>query len=733
MSVYKSTHTLKGGFRVGSSLFLFDLKPILQEFTNLAALTNIKAHMSTHRFILFLFSIVTSIPLFAQVKVACIGNSVTYGYGIENRETNSYPAQLQQLLGSEYEVQNFGKSGSTLLRKGHRPYNEQDEYQAALQYKPDIAVIHLGLNDTDPRNWPDYQENFIPDYLQLIQDIKASNPKVRVLICRLSPITDKHSRFKSGTRDWYWQIQQQIEQIAATQKLQLIDLQEILYNRPELLPDAIHPNAEGASLIAKRVYSSITGDFGGLALPLTFSDNMVLQRDMPLTLSGTADNGTKVSIEIAGKKAKTTTADNGKWTLTLPPLQAGGPYILEVKADKETRSLQNVMVGEVWLCSGQSNMAWMLKQSKDGKEAIEQANNPNIRLLNMQPRWQTYDVEWPKATMDSLNRLQYYSNNGWQETTPATAADFSAIAYYFGQMLQDSLQVPVGLILNAVGGSNAESWIDRKSLEHNHQLVDILKDWTQNDMIQQWCRQRGAKNIKQSEYKEQRHPYQPCYLFEAGILPLQKYPVRGVLWYQGESNAHNIEIHEALFTQLVDSWRTNWNQNLPFYFVQLSSLNRPSWPRFRDSQRKLAHTVPNTYMAVSSDKGDSLDVHPTDKQPVGQRLALQALKNSYGRNQLTAFGPDPSRIEYKDKVVEVTFNNATTLQPAEGDVLIGFEIAGSDGMYYPASATTNGNKVTLKANEVKQPVSVRYGWQPFTRANLVNEALLPASTFSNQK
>lgn len=733
MSVYKSTHTLKGGFRVGSSLFLFDLKPILQEFTNLAALTNIKAHMSTHRFILFLFSVVTSIPLFAQVKVACIGNSVTYGYGIENRETNSYPAQLQQLLGSEYEVQNFGKSGSTLLRKGHRPYNEQDEYQAALQYKPDIAVIHLGLNDTDPRNWPDYQENFIPDYLQLIQDIKASNPKVRVLICRLSPITDKHSRFKSGTRDWYWQIQQQIEQIAATQKLQLIDLQEILYNRPELLPDAIHPNAEGASLIAKRVYSSITGDFGGLALPLTFSDNMVMQRDMPLTLSGTADNGTKVSIEIAGKKAKTTTADNGKWTLTLPPLQAGGPYILEVKADKETKKFKNVMVGEVWLCSGQSNMAWMLKQSKGGKEAIEQANNPNIRLLNMQPRWQTYDVEWPKATMDSLNNLQYYKNNGWQESSPATAADFSAIAYYFGQMLQDSLQVPVGLILNAVGGSNTESWIDRKSLEHNHQLVDILKDWTQNDMIQQWCRQRGAKNIKQSEYKEQRHPYQPCYLFEAGILPLQKYPVRGVLWYQGESNAHNIEIHEALFTQLVDSWRTNWNQNLPFYFVQLSSLNRPSWPRFRDSQRKLAHTVPNTYMVVSSDKGDSLDVHPTDKQPVGQRLALQALKNSYGRNQLTAFGPDPSRIEYKDKVVEVTFNNATTLQPAEGDALIGFEIAGSDGMYYPASATTNGNKVTLKANEVKQPVSVRYGWQPFTRANLVNEALLPASTFSNQK
>lgn len=689
--------------------------------------------MRIHKIILCTVSLVVSTPFFAQTKVACIGNSVTYGYCVENRETNAYPAQLQQLLGSEYEVQNFGKSGSTLLRKGHRPYNEQEVYKAALEFKPDIAVIHLGLNDTDPRNWPEYQENFIPDYLQLIQDIKASNPKVRVLICRLSPITDKHSRFKSGTRDWYWQIQQQIEQIAATQKLQLIDLQEILYNRPELLPDALHPNAEGASLIAKRVYSSITGDFGGLALPLTFSDNMVLQRDMPLTLSGTADNGTKVSIEIAGKKAKTTTADNGKWTLTLPPLQAGGPYILEVKADKETKKFKNVMVGEVWLCSGQSNMAWKLKQSKDGKQAIEQSNNPNIRLLNMQPRWETYEVEWPKATMDSLNNLQYYKNNGWQESSPATAADFSAIAYYFGQMLQDSLQVPVGLILNAVGGSNTESWIDRKSLEHNHQLVDILKDWTKNDMIHPWCSQRGAKNIKLSEYKEQRHPYQPCYLFEAGILPLQKYPVRGVLWYQGESNAHNIEIHEALFTQLVDSWRTNWNQNLPFYFVQLSSLNRPSWPRFRDSQRKLAHTVPNTYMAVSSDKGDSLDVHPTNKQPVGQRLALQALKNSYGRNQLTACGPDPSRIEYKNKVVEVTFNNATILQPAEGDVLIGFEIAGSDGMYYPASATTNGNKVTLKANEVKQPVSVRYGWQPFTRANLVNEALLPASTFSNQK
>ena len=211
-----------------------------------------------------------------KIKVACVGNSVTYGAGIENREVNSYPAQLQRMLGDDYEVVNFGKSGATLLNKGHRPYCEQEEYKAALDFAGDRVVIHLGLNDTDPRNWPNYRDHFVKDYLSLIASFRKANPDCRIWICRMTPISHRHPRFKSGTRDWYWLEQETIEEIARLANTGLIDLQEGLYNRPDLLPDALHPNTEGAGILAKTVYGELTGNYGGLRMPATYSDNMVL-------------------------------------------------------------------------------------------------------------------------------------------------------------------------------------------------------------------------------------------------------------------------------------------------------------------------------------------------------------------------------------------------------------------------------------------------------------------------
>ena len=182
----------------------------------------------------------------------------------------------------------------------------------------------------------------------------------------------------------------------------------------------------------------------------------------------------------------------------------------------------------------------------------------------MQPYEETNAVEWRPSFLDSLNRLQYYRTTGWTETDTATIGDFSAIAYYFGKMLNDSLNVPVGLILNAIGGSPCEAWIDRRTLEYD--LPDILQDWKHNDMIQDWVRQRAGQNIRQANRKEQRHPYEPCYLFEAGILPLEHYPIAGIIWYQGESNAHHTELAEQLFPMLVNSWRHYWQSpRLPFY------------------------------------------------------------------------------------------------------------------------------------------------------------------------
>ena len=680
----------------------------------------------------FLFACIAlsliAISLHAQkIKVACVGNSVTYGYGLDRPEVNAYPAQLQRLLGDEFEVGNFGKSGATLLNKGHRPYMQQEEFKKAIAFAGDRVIIHLGLNDTDPRNWPNYRDEFVSDYLALIDSFRLVNPKCKIAICRMTPISNRHQRFESGTRDWYWQIQKSIEEIAEIANVSLIDLQEGLYNRPDLLPDALHPNIEGAGIIASKVYCALTGDYGGLQLSQLYSDNMVLQREEEIVLSGIANAGDVVTVTIGRQKKKAITSSNGKWSVVLDPLQTGNPYTLTISTSKKKYVFNNVLAGEVWLCSGQSNMAFMVKEGAEKREQLAKASSkPQIRFFDMKPRWLTNSEEWDVSALDSLNRLQYYKETKWQECTEQTAANVSAIAYEFGMMLSDSLHVPVGLIINAIGGSACESWIDRKTLEFSY--PDILYSWKENDRIQPWVRERASLNVKQSSNKLQRHPYEPCYLFEAGIAPLAKYPVKGVIWYQGESNAHNIEVHEILFPLLVESWRKNWNKELPFYYVQLSSLNRPSWTWFRHSQRRMLKDIRCVGMAVSSDCGDSTNVHPTRKKEVGDRLARLALHDTYGKS-LTPSGPQFRSVEFTNGAAFVTFDFNEGMHSSDGESLKTFEIAEHEGVFFSAMAEVVDGRIKVWSKEVKNPRFVRYGWQPFTRANLVNKEGLPASTF----
>lgn len=661
------------------------------------------------------------------VRVACVGNSITYGAGIENRERDAYPAQLQRMLGEGYVVGNFGKSGATLLNKGHRPYIGQEEFQQALTFAGDVVVIHLGINDTDPRDWPNYRDYFVRDYLALIDSFRVVNPKARILVARMTPITYCHSRFESGTRDWHEQIQHAIERVAELAGAQLIDFHAPLYPYPFMLPDAVHPTAEGAGILAQTVCSAITGDYGGLRLPQVYSDNMVLQRDCPLEVRGTANAGEEVTVSIAGQKQRAKTGSDGQWCVRLKPMQAGGPHTLAVSAGKTWLHFSNVLVGEVWLCSGQSNMEFMLKEASTARMDIPQSGNNNIRLLDMKARWRTNPVEWEVSVLDSLNHLQYYKDSQWTVCTSASAADFSAVAYYFGKMLQDSLHVPVGLICNAIGGSPTEAWVSRHALEFH--LPVLLRNWAKGDP-QNWIRARATLNVKKSTNQFQRHPYEPCYLYESGILPLDKFPVKGVIWYQGESNAPDYETHEKLFHLLVDSWRKNWeNPELPFYYVQLSSMDRPSWPWFRDSQRRLLKEIPHTGMAVSSDQGDSLDVHPKNKKPVGERLARQALNRTYGMKAVVPSGPLFRSAEFRKGAAYVSFDFADGMSSSDGKALRTFEVAETEGLFYPAKAEIVGDRIKVYSDQVKHPRYVRYGWQPFTRANLVNAQGLPASTF----
>lgn len=679
---------------------------------------------------LFVFLLFVSLNIEAQqIKVACVGNSVTYGAGIEEREVKSYPAQLQRLLGDGYEVRNFGKSGATLLTKGHRPYIEQEEYHTALDYKADLVIIHLGLNDTDPRNWPNYRDEFVADYLSLINSFRQVNPTCSIWICRMSPIFHAHPRFKSGTRDWYWQIQKAIEEVADISGTTLIDLHESLYSRPDLFPDALHPNAVGAGIIASTIYSNITGEFGDLQMPGIYSDNMVLQRDEPLLISGIANAGEAIEVEIGNQKKNTITSSNGKWSVILEPLKTGKPYILEISSPNRKLQFKNILAGEVWLCSGQSNMEFEVRQTaaEERQEQLTYAKSqPAIYFYDAKVLWRTDAVEWNISALDSLNELNYYKATQWEACNAETSSKVSAVAFAFARMLNDSLHVPVGLIINAVGGSPTEAWIDRKTLEF--EFPDILYNWTKNDFIQPWVRERAKQNIAKSTNKAQRHPYEPVYLFEVGIQPLNRYSIKGVIWYQGESNAHNIEAHEKLFPLLVDSWRNYWGKEFPFYYVQLSGINRPSWPRFRDCQRRLMYSIPNTGMVVSSDRGDSLDVHPPYKKEIGERLARWALNQTYGMDVIPS-GPMIKSVDFTGNMATITFDYGEALTASDGESIRTFEIAEREGLYYPAKVEFSDGKIKVWNDNVSNPRWVRYGWQPFTRANLVNGEGLPASTF----
>lgn len=661
------------------------------------------------------------------IRVACVGNSITYGTGIEDREHFSYPVQLQKMLGDKYVVGNFGKPGATLLRHGHRPYFEQNEFKEAMRFKGDIVVIHLGINDTDPRNWPNYRDEFVTDYLALIDSLRSVNHNARFIIARMTPIAHRHPRFISGTKLWHTEIQQAIETVAKVSGAELVDFHAPLYPYPNLLPDAIHPNAEGAGILARTVYGGITGDYGGLQMSEIYTDGMVLQREVPLDIHGKADAGRKVTVKFAGQKVQTVANNRGEWSVTLQPMKAARNQMLVVESDKTKKVFRDVAVGEVWLCSGQSNMAFTLQQAATAARDIPNVSDADLRFFDMKANWQTNDVAWPLSAIDSLNHLQYFAPTSWRGATSETAGQFSAVAYYFGKMLRDSLQVPVGLVCNAVGGAPTEAWIDRNTLETR--FPAILNDWLHNDFIQQWVRERAAKNISNARGASARHPYEPCYLYESGMLPLLQYRVKGVVWYQGESNAHNMEAHERLFKLLVDSWRTNMkNEEMPFYFVQLSSLNRPSWPWFRDSQLRLMRQLPGLGMAVSSDVGDSLDVHPTHKLEVGERLARWALCKTYARKVVPS-GPLFSRAWREGSTAVVEFDYADGLTTSDGNPLRCFEVAETDGLFYPAEAEISGGKVRLSSDKVRTPHFVRYAWQPFTRANMVNADGLPASTF----
>jgi sialate O-acetylesterase len=666
-----------------------------------------------------------------KVRVACIGNSITYGWGLPNRSQSSYPAVLQDKLGAAYEVRNFGHSGATLLSKGHNPYIKTAAYGDMLSFKPDIAIIELGLNDTDPRNFPHYRDEFLTDFHKLLDTIRSCNASAKIFICKMTPVFTGHQRFMSSTYEWYKILQEKIEQVARSRNLPVIDLNEALHNRPDLFTDAatIHPDQRGTYLIGQSVYRHLSGDFGGLQLPPLFTDHMILQRQQPIRIWGLANAGDTVSVGLGLSKSTAIAGVSGKWQVELPEMNASfQPLVLQISDGHRNIVVKDILIGDVWVCSGQSNMDFPMSQCTNSSSLLSKTDiSRPIRLFSYKVYAPTDQRPWTEKELEKANELNFFSGS-WQQDSKEAAKQFSAVGYSFGNSIFQHEKIPVGLIQIAVGGSPLISWVSREGLLSDPLFMPALANWRQSDYIMSWCRERANLNLKNATTSLQRHTYEPCFNFEAAIARLVPYAIKGIVWYQGESDTENCELYQKLFPLFVQDWRRHWKANLPFYYVQLPSLERPSWNYFRDAQRRLLSQVPGSYMAITSDLGHPTDVHFPDKIPVGERLARLALNKTYGRS-IVASGPLVKSARMSGKYIRIDFNNSQGLNTLRRAPLQGFELVTDRGAFIPVGGLIKNNSVYIPIPPRSKIDKVVYAWQPFTTANLINSGNLPASTF----
>lgn len=477
-------------------------------------------------------------------------------------------------------------------------------------------------------------------------------------------------------------------------------------------------------------------------LPALFSDHMVLQRDAKCPVWGTATAGEEVTITIAGQHVVTKADANGRWRIDLAPMPAGGPHTLKVAGNTRV-TIKDVLVGEVWVCSGQSNMEYQVRRSNNAAAEIAAAKFPRVRLFHVAKR--------------AAAKPQMDVKASWKRCSPATIAAFTAVGYYFGRSLHASLhdgldRVPVGLVHTSWGGTRVEAWTSDAGLRSTEEGSYLVNRW--NARLEGWPERKKRFDAKLAKWEEtaavarragKRPParprigngpndrHRPGNLARGMLQPLVPYAIRGAIWYQGESNVGRAYQYRSLFRGMILDWRKMWNQgDFPFLFVQLPNYkvgkrNDPrTWAELREAQT-LALALPRTAMAVTIDIGNTRDIHPRNKHEVGRRLALAARAQVYGE-RVAYSGPMYVRMQAKDGALELTFAHAEGLR-ARGKQLIGFTVAGEDQQFHPAIATIAGDQVVVHSNKVKSPVAARYGWLDDPKCNLFNSAGLPASPF----
>jgi sialate O-acetylesterase len=485
-------------------------------------------------------------------------------------------------------------------------------------------------------------------------------------------------------------------------------------------------------------------------LPNVFASHMVLQRDMPITIWGWANPNETLTVALGSANGQVQANERGEWKIILPAMKAGGPFTLKVTGSNSLE-FDDVMVGEVWLCSGQSNMEMGMGMLRDAHKEIAEANDPELRLLLVTRKWaplpQTnIDGEWKLCSSNTV------AENGWD--------GFSAAAYYFGRELRQKLGVPVGLIESSWGGTRIESWTPPEgyaampALSNEYDLVQLADPTTaqHQDRLRQTIdnTERWVASARRAMALRTLVPTMPGFpaellaphdlqnataLYNGMIHPLIPYAMRGAIWYQGESNMGDGMRYADRMRALIAGWRTLWHEgDFPFYFVQIAPYNYggnpQTEPQIWEAQDVAARIIPNTGMAVINDIGDLTNIHPKDKQDVGHRLALLALARTYGDEKLVSSGPTFKSFSVEGNQLRVNFDDADGLASRDGKPLDWFEIIDADeGGFVKADAQIDGSSVLLSAPGVKHPVAMRFAWSMLAVPNLINAAGLPAGAF----
>lgn len=463
--------------------------------------------------------------------------------------------------------------------------------------------------------------------------------------------------------------------------------------------------------------------YGMVRLPKVFGNHMVIQRDQPVHVWGFASPKETVTVTFRGARRSATADDLGRWSVELPPGGAGGPFDLSVRGDN-TITLTDVLVGDVWLASGQSNMGYSMSDLPNSAAALASASLPQVRIMNVDQRPASYPQDDVSVLLP------------WSACTPDSAKGFSAVAFYFARDLERRERIPIGVIESAWGGTPGEAWTSMKALSQDASLMPVFAAWAamQDAEPTAVLAQAKERSDLEKQYGADRnlelpwHPvfpaWAPAALYNGMIAPLTPYPIRGVIWYQGESNADPLryQVYGRLFQALIQDWRSAWaDPDLPFLYVQIANY-RPGpdqyWPEIREAQRE-ALALTNTAMVVTVDIGDPDNIHPADKQDVGYRLSLAARALAYGE-PIEYSGPLYRTMVRDGSQLRLCFDHAQGGLVAKGGALRGFEIAGEDGAFFPATARIDGSSVLLSSSAVAQPTQARYGWANNPTGNLFN-------------